>query len=63
MGAEDFIAQYLLVVIGVLAVSYRDAWHMLGNGNIEPVIRQEERSLAAFEAKILLARMSPRRVS
>lgn len=53
----SFIAQYGMVVLAVLAVAERDVWPMLLNGNIERVIREEERDLDAFEAKILLARM------
>ena len=54
----SFIAQYGMVVLAVLAVAERDVWPMLLNGNIERVIREEERDLDAFEAKILLARMA-----
>ena len=61
MTAADFIAQYSFVILGVLAVAHRDAWPLLFNGNVEPVIRREERSADAFEAKIVLARMSNRR--
>lgn len=57
MTVADFIAQYAFVVLGVLAVAFRDTWPMLGNGNVEPVIRQEARSLDAFEAKIILSRI------
>lgn len=63
MCLADFIVQYGMVVLGVLAVAHRDIWPMLCDGNIEPVIREEQRSLDAFGAKILLARMSPRRVA
>lgn len=63
MTAADFIAQYMFVVLAVLAVALRDLWPWMGNGNIERVIRQEQRDLDAFGAKIVLARMSSRRVT
>lgn len=62
MTTAEFIVQYGMVVLGVLAVALRDLWPMMGNGNIERVIREERESIDAFGAKILLARMSPRRV-
>ena len=62
MTAADFIAQYALVVLAVLTVVHRDIWPWMGNGNIERVIRQEQRDLDAFSAKIILARMSSGRV-
>lgn len=58
MNVADFIGQYAFVLLGVLAVAHRDTWPLLFNGNVEPVIRAEERSQAAFEAKIVLAQMS-----
>lgn len=63
MTAADFIAQYALVLLGVLAIAHRDVWPLLCNGNVEPTIRAEERALDAFEAKIVLARMNDRRVA
>jgi len=62
MNAADFIAQYALVILAVLTVAHRDLWPWMGDGNIERVIRQEQRDLDAFSAKIILARMSSRRV-
>lgn len=63
MTAADFIAQYAFVLLAVLAIAFRDAWPLLCNGNVEPVIRENERALDAFEAKIVLARMNDRRVA
>lgn len=63
MTAADFIAQYGFVILGVLAVAYRDAWPMLFDGNVEREIRREQRAIDSFEAKIVLAKMQPRRVT
>ena len=63
MTVADFIGQYALVLLGVLVAAHRDVWPLLFNGNVERVIRAEEREQDAFEAKIVLARMNDRRVA
>lgn len=57
MNAADFITQYALVVLGVLAVAHRDCWKLTTDNGVEKAIRQQERDDAAFEAKLWLARM------
>ena len=57
MTVVDFIAQYALVVLGVLAVAHRDCWKLAIDNGVEKAIRQQERDDDAFEAKLWLARM------
>ena len=57
MTVVDFIAQYALVVLGVLAVAHRDCWKLVIDNGVEKAIRQQERDDDAFEAKLWLARM------
>lgn len=57
MTGYDFIAQYALVVLGVLAVAHRDCWKLAIDNGVEKAIKQQERDDDAFEAKIILARM------
>lgn len=57
MTGYDFVAQYALVVMGVLAVAHRDCWKLATDNGVEKAIRQQERDDAALEAKLWLARM------
>lgn len=57
MTVADFIAQYALVVLGVLAVAHRDCWKLAVDNGVEKTIKQQEREDDAFEAKLWLARM------
>ena len=58
MTVYDFIAQYALVVLGVLAVAHRDCWKLATDNGVEKAIRQQERDDAAFEAKLWLAKIA-----
>lgn len=57
MTVADFIVQYTLVVLGVLAVAHRDHFPLAVNNGVERDIKERERADDAFEAKIWLARM------
>lgn len=57
MTVYDFITQYALVVLGVMAVAHRDCWELATDNGVEKAIRQQEREDDAFEAKLWLARM------
>ncbi len=57
MTAADFFAQYTIAVFFVICAAHRHLLPMLCDGNVEWIVKEQEREDDAFEAKIWLARM------